>query len=245
MESGGFIKIHRIMTKWQWYQNSKMVHILIHFILSANHAERKWQGITLLPGQFISGRKAISKVTGLSEKSIRTCIKKLEKCGEVATKTANRFTVFTLLKWEEYQMLDYKGANKGANKGPTKGQQRATNNNDNNEKNEKNKDTPSREEVFVWWNQLASKTGIPAVKIMVNDRWDKFKLRVPEGLWDARGEIETQINASDFLKSWVGFDWIVSNSKNWLKIIEGNYKGGKDNGSFKRGKKTGKYAGMG
>lgn len=67
----------------------------------------------------------MSKQTGLSEKSIRTSLKRLKTTSEVATQTTNRFSIITLVKYKEYQINDQqaasKTASKTANKGPAKG----------------------------------------------------------------------------------------------------------------------------
>jgi len=111
---------------------------------------------------------------------------------------------------------------------------------------EKNSPLP-KTEVLAWWNNLANELGLSKIKSLSDGRWKKFKVRRAEGLWDKRSDIFESIKASSFIRegSWFGFDWVIKNQENWLKIVEGNFKGGKDNGSFKRGKKTGKYAGMG
>jgi len=137
MESGGFIKIHRIMMKWEWYQNPNMVQILLHFILKANHKEKKWQGVVIKRGQFISGRKAISADLKMSQQSVRTCIGRLIKCGELTSKTTNKFTLYTLSKWDQYQLQDYEPTNKLTNEQPATNQQLTTNKKDKNDKNEK------------------------------------------------------------------------------------------------------------
>ena len=132
----GWVKIHRQLQKWEWYTDSKMVHLLLHMVLKANHAEKKWRGIIIERGQFISGRKALSRETGITQRSIRTCIDKLKTTSELTTKTTSRFTLFTLVNWDKYQLIDYEPTNKTASSAslyrPATDQRPTTNNNDKN-----------------------------------------------------------------------------------------------------------------
>lgn len=102
----GFIKLHRVFKNWEWYTDSNMVQFFIHCLLKANHAEKEWRGVKLKPGQFISGRSILSAETGLSERSIRTCIDRLKKTKELTSQTTNKYTVFTLNSWEKYQFSE-------------------------------------------------------------------------------------------------------------------------------------------
>ena len=99
----GWIKLHRRITKWEWYQDSRMVHLFLHLLLIANHEPRKWQGIIVQRGQLISGRLKLSQETGISEMTIRTCLKKLKSTNEITIKSTNRYSVITICNYETYQ----------------------------------------------------------------------------------------------------------------------------------------------
>lgn len=144
--NNGWIKLHRNLVEWEWYQDSKMVHLFLHMILKANHKFGNWKGIKIEPGQFISGRKVLSFETGISERSIRTCINKLKSTSEVTTKTTNKYTIFTLNNWNKYQ-LDEVGDQQNANKRPASDQQVTTNKND---KKKKKFISPTLEEVKAY-----------------------------------------------------------------------------------------------
>ena len=44
----------------------------------------------------------IAQATGLSIRTIRTCLNKLEAVGEITVKTTNRFSFINLLKYDDY-----------------------------------------------------------------------------------------------------------------------------------------------
>ena len=136
----GYIKLHRQILKWEWYDDANTFRVFLHCLLSANHEDGKWHGIAIKRGQFISSTRKMAYRLHLSVKQIRTCFLRLEKTHEMAHETTNRFTLFTVVNYDKYQINDPpKGTpedEQRANKGHTKGTQRATNNNDKNNKNE-------------------------------------------------------------------------------------------------------------
>lgn len=102
----GWIKIFRKLQDWQWYSDSQMVHLFIHLLLEANHEDRFWKGIQVKRGQLIYGRKATSETLGISEQSLRTCIERLKSTNEITSKSTNRFSLVTIVNYEDYQSYD-------------------------------------------------------------------------------------------------------------------------------------------
>lgn len=138
----GWIKLHRKLIEWEWYKDSKMVHLFIYLLLMANHQDGQWQGIPVKKGQFITGLDSLNKATGISIQSLRTCLSKLESTGELTSKSTNRFRILTLCNYTTYQLSDW-DTNKPTNKQSTNNQQATNkqltaNNNDNNENNDNN-----------------------------------------------------------------------------------------------------------
>ncbi len=121
----GWIKLHRQFTKWEWYDDSCMVHLFLHLLLKANHAPKKWRGIQVERGQLITGRKILSAETGISEKMIRARLIKLEKGQEIVIKRASKFSIITICKYDKYQSKEkeegQQRASKRAAKGPAEG----------------------------------------------------------------------------------------------------------------------------
>ena len=61
------------------------------------------QLINLEVGQFVFGRKIAESEIGLSQQKIRTCLKNLEKMKILTSRSTNRFTLVTVINWENYQ----------------------------------------------------------------------------------------------------------------------------------------------
>lgn len=137
----GWIKLHREILHWQWYDDVSVKCVFIHLLLSANHAPSYWKGIAIGRGQKWTSVGKLSKECGLSEKQVRVAIDKLQKTGEIKSEGASNGTMLTVCKYDTYQSSDgtegEQTGKRGANKGRTEGEQRATNNKNKNIKNDK------------------------------------------------------------------------------------------------------------
>lgn len=101
--SNGFVKVHRKMIHWEWYTDSKTLHLFLHLLFKANYLPSKWRGVSLSPGQIITGRRQLSLETGISVQSVRTSLKRLESTHEITIKTTRRFSIITIVNWVAYQ----------------------------------------------------------------------------------------------------------------------------------------------
>lgn len=140
--AGGWVKVYREFTEWEWYSNVNVSRVFFHLLLTANHKETKWQGQIILPGQKITSYENLAAETNLSVKQVRVALDKLKASGAVATKRTNRFTLISVVNWRKYQDEGFPDGTQDdkpmAIKGQTEGKQRATNKNEKNDKNEKN-----------------------------------------------------------------------------------------------------------
>lgn len=101
----GWIKLHRKFLEWEWYTDSKMVHLFIHLLLSASIEDRKWKGIVLQRGQLATTVAELSKKTGLTAQNIRTCLEKLENSQIINRQSTNKYTLVTICNYESYQAI--------------------------------------------------------------------------------------------------------------------------------------------
>jgi hypothetical protein len=58
---------------------------------------------TLQPGQLITGRRKLSKLTGIHQSSIDRILKCLESAHMIEQKVLKKYRVITIVKWEFYQ----------------------------------------------------------------------------------------------------------------------------------------------
>ena len=98
-----FIKLYRKFTEWEWYSDISTSRLFLHLILTVNWTDKKWQGICIERGSRVASYQVLSTETGLSVKQVRTAIKKLQSTGELAIKSTNKYSVFTVKNYDLYQ----------------------------------------------------------------------------------------------------------------------------------------------
>ena len=102
----GWIKIHRKILEWEWYDDNNVFRLFFHLLMTANYEEKSWHGITIGRGQIVTSVDNLSSQLGLSAQQIRTAINKLKITQEITSKTTNKFTLITICNYEKYQFTD-------------------------------------------------------------------------------------------------------------------------------------------
>jgi hypothetical protein len=114
------------MLEWEWYTDSNVMRLFIHCLLKANRKDKKWHGIEIKAGSFITSYENLSFELDLSVHQIRTALDKLKTTGEVANKTTSRYSMITINNWDSYQDNGKQNDKQVANEWQTNGKQVAT-----------------------------------------------------------------------------------------------------------------------
>lgn len=128
----GFITLHRNLLDWEWYSDINTKTLFIHCLLKANWEDKNWRGIDIKRGSFVTSYDALSKETKLTIQQIRTSIFKLTKTQEINIQTTNKFTLLSVVKYEDYQSLEIKSTHKQQTNNKQNNKQVTTTNNINN-----------------------------------------------------------------------------------------------------------------
>lgn len=120
----GYIKLHRQIIEWGWYEDANTFRLFIHLLLKANYYDSEFKGRTVKRGQRFTSISNLAKEIKLSDKAIRISLDKLIKTNEVVVNGANNGTMITVCKYDIYQG---NSETKGQTKGERKGKRRATN----------------------------------------------------------------------------------------------------------------------
>lgn len=126
----GWIKIHRQIVDWEWYDDPNTFRVFMHLLLTANHKDKKYRGMTLKAGTILTGRDKLAEETGLSVRQCRTALERLKSTSEVTIETSSKGTVIQVVKYKDYQL----STSKTTNERPTSDQQTTTNKKDKKEK---------------------------------------------------------------------------------------------------------------
>lgn len=103
IESGGFIKLHRSLIDWEWFNDPNTFRLFVYCLLKANYTDAKWRGILVDRGTFITSLRNLSYGTGLSLQQVRTSIDKLATTGEITHKAHSKYSVIVINNYNQYQ----------------------------------------------------------------------------------------------------------------------------------------------
>jgi hypothetical protein len=102
----GWIKLHRQFLEWEWYDTPEMVHVFIHLLLSANHEAKKWHGVDIDRGSFLTSLPKLSQSLHISQQVLRTCLNRLKSTNEITVKSTNKYSLITICKYDTYQVAE-------------------------------------------------------------------------------------------------------------------------------------------
>ncbi|ENZ3314058.1 hypothetical protein SL56_05179 [Klebsiella pneumoniae] len=103
----GFALLHRKIMDVPFYKDAEAAHLWVHLILKAKHAPEVVLtdlGEKLINrGQLLSGRKSLASETGLKPDRVQYLLRKFQKLGMVDWVSHGKFSVFTIVKYDDYQ----------------------------------------------------------------------------------------------------------------------------------------------
>jgi len=103
MSIRGFIALFRSFLEWEFYKNQNVKNLFIHCLLKANYKDKKWEGMVVERGSFITSIPKLSKETGLTCQNVRTALDKLEKSKNLTRKTTNQYTQIFIVNYDTFQ----------------------------------------------------------------------------------------------------------------------------------------------
>jgi len=99
----GWVKLHRKIVDWEWYDHIPTRIVFLHFLLTVNYEDSKYQGHDIPAGSKVCGYEALSKETGVSVQQARTAISNLKSTGTITVKKTHKFSIISISNWGEYQ----------------------------------------------------------------------------------------------------------------------------------------------
>ena len=100
-----WVKLYRKIEDWRWYKDAITFHLFIHLLLNVNYCPSANGENILGRGQIMVTRRFLTESTNISDRSIRTCIEKLQKSKEIliSQKATNRPHIITICNYDSYQ----------------------------------------------------------------------------------------------------------------------------------------------
>lgn len=218
---GNYIKIDRKILDWEWYSNINTCRLFIHMILRANWKEGRFEGKIIPRGSFVSSYPTLEKETQLTNREIRTAIDHLKATGELTVKTSNRYSIFTINNYNQYQVADSQSDSQAtvkrqSNDSPTSAI----------EEKKEGKQVNIYQQIADMYN--ATCASFPKITRLSENRKKAINARLKMyDLYDFKRLFE-MAEQSDFLKganerNWsANFDWLIKDS-NMAKVLDSNY----------------------
>jgi len=166
----GWIKIHRQIIDWEWYDEPNTFRMFLHLLLKANHKPNKYRGVLIEAGQIMTGLDLLSRETSLSIQKVRTSLNRLKSTNEITIKSSSKGTIIQIVNYEKYQVVTDKQQTNNkpsTNEQQTNNKPSTTNKNVNNIKNDKNEINISFD---LFWNLYDKKIS----KDKCESKWNKL-----------------------------------------------------------------------
>lgn len=106
MLGDGWIKLHRSLLTWEWYDDINTKVVFLHLLLTVNIKGEKWHGIEVKRGCRVFSYANLAKETRLSVRNVRTAIEHLKTTGEVTTEAHTKYSIISVINYDKYQRTD-------------------------------------------------------------------------------------------------------------------------------------------
>ena len=80
-----------------------MVAFWVHLLVNANYEDKKWRGMEIKRGEFVTSLSALASETGISVSQVRTCLNRMRDSKQITTVSTNKMTKITICNYDAYQ----------------------------------------------------------------------------------------------------------------------------------------------
>ena len=122
MSNKGYIKLHRSILKWEWWQDRNTRSVFIYLLLMANWEDKNYKGIDIPKGSLLTSRNRLCSQLNMSDREIRTALEHLQLTEEIKIYPTNRYSIIKVVNWELYQITEPEATNERPAKRPTNDQ---------------------------------------------------------------------------------------------------------------------------
>lgn len=128
MINKGFIMLLRELIDWEWYTDVNACKLFVHCLLKVNYSKKKWQGIVVNKGEFITSYDKLAVETGLTVSKVRTALSKLEKTNYLKVETTTAYTKISFPKLSDFVVEIGQSQNDTQNSAPSSNSSQTINN---------------------------------------------------------------------------------------------------------------------
>lgn len=160
--NNGWVKLHRkMLDNPVVMKDADHLTVWVYLLLVATHKDLPTmyggKKIILHPGQLVTGRKKISKATGVNESKVKRILNLFESDQQIDQRKERYGTLISINAWNEYQLCDQQNDQQVTNEWPTSDQRVTTIQEDKNKRTQEvKKDIYSQEcsEIVSFLNEM-------------------------------------------------------------------------------------------
>jgi len=105
IDEQGWVKIHRKLLKWEWYDDINTKVVFLHLLLTVNYEAGRWQGRTIERGQRVTSLRKLAKEVRLTIDELRTALNHLKTTHEITQQSHANYSLLTVTKYNDYQQI--------------------------------------------------------------------------------------------------------------------------------------------
>lgn len=99
-----YLILHRQIIHWEWHDDAYMLSLFIHLLCMANYVpNNKYRGEVQRVGELQTSVPQLAALTGMSQNTIISKLRKLQKTGEITVKPTKKGTNIYIRNYAKYQ----------------------------------------------------------------------------------------------------------------------------------------------
>ena len=103
MLESGWVKLHRSLLSWEWYDDLPTFRLFTHLLLTVNIIDDEWHGVHIPRGSRLTSLNKLSEETGLTIRQTRTALEHLLMTHEVTKQATSQYTLISVVNYDLYQ----------------------------------------------------------------------------------------------------------------------------------------------
>lgn len=101
----GWIKLHRSILDWEWYDEPNTFRLFTHLLIKANHKPRKYRGVLIECGQVMTGQELLAMELRLTRSKVRQSLNNLKSTNEITINSNAQGTIIEIVNYKNYQVI--------------------------------------------------------------------------------------------------------------------------------------------
>lgn len=103
MLENGWIKLHRSLLSWEWYDDVPTYRLFTHLLLTVSIADDEWHGVHIPRGSRLTSLNKLSEETGLTIQQTRTALNHLQATHEITKRSTSQYTLISVVNYDSFQ----------------------------------------------------------------------------------------------------------------------------------------------